>query len=58
MPLIIVCGRPCVGKTTFCHALADYFRTSLSTTTGKVPAIHIINEESIGTDKSYGYKSM
>ncbi len=27
MPLIIICGLPCVGKTRFANQLAEYFKS-------------------------------
>lgn len=49
MPLVIVCGYPCCGKTRFSTELAAYI-TSKST----VPVI-LINEESESISKKRGY---
>ena len=64
MPLIVVTGRPCVGKTVFSLALAEFLEnaatapaagrpsnTSLTTST----AVVLVNDESAGTRKSTGY---
>lgn len=51
MPLIIVCGNPCTGKTRFCHQLVEYLRDH-----GTVN-VELINEESINVSKKDGYKS-
>lgn len=51
MPLIILTGLPCVGKTTFANELSSYLSTHCSS------KIILINEESLGISKSQGYSS-
>eukprot|EP01031_Cornospumella_fuschlensis_P034083 gene34083-41254_t len=51
MPLIIVTGRPCTGKTTFASRLKDYLLAS-----GKENVI-LVNEESLNLSKSESYQS-
>lgn len=47
--LVVVCGRPCVGKTTTCAALARFLQEN-----GKT--VIIVNEESVGIVHTEGYK--
>eukprot|EP01031_Cornospumella_fuschlensis_P031462 gene31462-38028_t len=51
MPLIIVTGRPCTGKTTFASRLKDYLLAS-----GKENVI-LVNEESLNLSKSESYQT-
>ena len=46
--LVVVCGRPCVGKTTTCAALARFLQEN-----GKT--VIIVNEESVGIVHTDGY---
>ena len=63
MPLIIVAGRPCTGKSTFSHRLADYLRQHFPTvadssdTGSGLASVELINEESLGISKRSGYGS-
>ena len=50
MPLVIVCGYPCSGKTTFARQLADHL---LAHGVGKVK---VVNEESECLGKRAGYQ--
>lgn len=50
MPLVIICGRPCTGKTTFSNKLADEFRARSEDAV-------VVNEESIGCCKLNEYRS-
>lgn len=50
MPLIIVTGRPCTGKTSFSSELALYLHD-------KGCKVEVINEERLNISKSEGYKS-
>lgn len=51
MPLIIVTGRPCTGKTTFASQLRDYLVAS-----GKEHVV-LLNEESLNLNKIESYQS-
>lgn len=54
MPLVVVCGRPATGKTTFATTLADYLVAA------GVPAssVVILNDEALGgRDRRAGYAS-
>ena len=51
MPLVILTGMPCVGKTSFAQDLAAYLSSRVS-----LPVI-IVNEESLGITKSEAYCS-
>jgi broad-specificity NMP kinase len=48
--LVVVCGRPCVGKTSVAFALAAFLEAQ-----GKT--VIVINEESLGIKHADGYKS-
>lgn len=50
MPLIVVTGRPCTGKTTFATEMALYL-------SNKGCKVEVINEERLNISKSEGYKS-
>lgn len=50
MPLIIVSGFPCSGKTTYCKQLELYLISQ------GIKKIKIINEESENINKQIGYK--
>ena len=52
MPLIIICGNPCTGKTTFSKQLKDYLHSKVS-----AQNIIVINEESLNINKLHGYAS-
>lgn len=49
MPLVVICGIPCSGKTRHAQLLEKHFLES-----GK--KVHLINEESLHIAKSDGYK--
>jgi protein KTI12 len=49
MPLIIVSGFPCCGKTTFCFQLEAYLKEQ------GIAKIVVINEETENIDKRLGY---
>ena len=51
MPLIILTGKPCVGKSLFAEELSTYLSTKVS------HPIVIINEESLGISKVSAYSS-
>jgi protein KTI12 len=69
MPLIIVVGRPCTGKTTFSQRLAEYLRRHLPAAAAadgvrgvaasqvQEPTVELINEESLNINKRAGYSS-
>ena len=55
MPLVVVSGRPCTGKTAFSAALVDYLRRR-----GKgdaVSPVALVNDESLTVSKATGYAS-
>jgi protein KTI12 len=49
MPLVVVCGNPCTGKTTFSLKLEAYLKKQ------GVTNIEIINDESLGLEKNSSY---
>jgi adenylylsulfate kinase-like enzyme len=49
MPLVVICGIPCSGKTHHAQLLEKHFVES-----GK--KVHLINEESLHITKADGYK--
>ncbi|XP_076842157.1 protein KTI12 homolog [Brachyhypopomus gauderio] len=49
MPLIVLCGYPCSGKSRRAHELKDFF------TKNKERKVHIIGDEVMGTDKNTVY---
>jgi protein KTI12 len=49
MPLVIICGPPCTGKTTRAHKLYDYLKNELK------KQVHLVNEESLQITKNEGY---
>ena len=51
MPLVVVCGRPCAGKSLFAAALARHLEAAGSPA-GRVV---LINDESLGVDKATAY---
>ena len=51
MPLILLCGNPCTGKTTFAKRLVEYLQEKGLTN------VELINEESTNIDKKEGYKT-
>jgi protein KTI12 len=51
MPLIIVAGRPCVGKSRFSEQLRDFLQTQSSW-----PVV-LVNEESLRLSKKDGYSN-
>lgn len=52
MPLVVLSGRPCTGKTSFATQLATFLRTVAP----KDAAVAILNDESLGISKRDGYK--
>ena len=50
MPLIIISGYPCCGKTSYCKRLEAYLKSC------GVAKVIIINEESENINKRLGYK--
>ena len=50
MPLIVVCGKPCVGKTQFSNKLYSYLQS-------KSCKVYLINEESEKISKLKGYEN-
>lgn len=62
MPLIIITGHPCSGKTTFSTRLSDYFQQQflieeVDNNNKKSKKVIIINEESECIKKREGYKN-
>ena len=53
MPLIIISGKPCTGKTTFATLLVEYLKSRSNNQVN----IELINEESLKINKLDGYKS-
>jgi protein KTI12 len=51
MPLILIAGNPCTGKTTFANKLVDYLKSR------GVSNIELINEEHLKITKQSGYKT-
>ena len=51
MPLVVVAGRPCTGKTSFSQALLSYLLVRGIPTDSLV----LVNDECLGTNKSTGY---
>ena len=51
MPLVMVCGYPCSGKTSFAHELRDYLLSE-----GGVKSVEVVNEESEKQSRGEGYK--
>lgn len=49
MPLIVMCGYPCSGKTRRAHELREYF------TQNTERQVHIVGDEVQGIDKSSVY---
>jgi protein KTI12 len=52
MPLIVLCGRPCTGKTTRAKEIKDYIEKEV-----KDMEVIIINEESLGLERGQCYSS-
>jgi protein KTI12 len=50
MPLIIVAGRPCTGKTYFANELMKFLQN-------KGSKVELFNEETLNISKNEGYKS-
>jgi tRNA uridine 5-carbamoylmethylation protein Kti12 len=50
MPLIIICGNPSVGKTTYAKQISEYFTNSKH-------KVVLLNEEALGISKAL-YKGM
>lgn len=49
-PIVVVCGRPCVGKTAFANAFVAYCL-------GRGVAAKLVNEETLGIRHADGYGS-
>ena len=49
MPLLVICGQPCSGKSTVAEKLADRLRHAGI-------EVQIKNESSVGTDRNMAYK--
>lgn len=52
MPLVIVTGRPCTGKSTVAAALAERLRKA-----DPSKAVVVLNDESLGIAKAAAYAS-
>jgi len=52
MPLIVVCGRPCTGKTRFALQLRERILAQ-----DGARAVLLVNDEALGVDKGAGYAS-
>jgi len=52
MPLVVISGRPAVGKTVFATALAGYLARAFPDR----PVV-LLNDEVLGINKSSGYQS-
>lgn len=50
MPLILLCGNPCTGKTSFARRLVEYLKEK------GITNVELVNEESVNIDKKEGYK--
>lgn len=50
MPLIVLCGNPCCGKTTIANKLKEYFEKQ------KNMVVNLINEETLKVNKNECYK--
>lgn len=51
MPLIIVTGKPCTGKTTFARKLVEHLKSTTNA------SVELVNEESLNISKKDGYKT-
>lgn len=51
MPLVIISGLPCSGKTTRAHELAQYLRTNLP----EGRPVEVVSAENFGTSRSADY---
>ena len=54
MPLVIITGYPCCGKTSFAIELVSYIKEK----GGDDITCILVNEESIGINKIDGYKGI
>jgi tRNA uridine 5-carbamoylmethylation protein Kti12 len=67
MPLVIISGQPCSGKTTFAAGLARYLEAlpagsgtgsgATSGSAGGVARVVVVNDEALGVKKREGYSS-
>jgi hypothetical protein len=67
MPLVIISGQPCSGKTTFATGLARYLEAlpaasgtaggAASGSAGEVGRVVVVNDEALGVKKGEGYSS-
>ena len=51
MPLIVIVGLPCSGKTAVSEVLCSFLRS-------KGKEVELVNEESVGISKQDGYASL
>lgn len=49
MPLVVICGRPCTGKTTLAQQLAEFIRA-------KGNEVELVNAESLLFDRDSGFR--
>ncbi|KAF2462257.1 chromatin associated protein KTI12, partial [Lineolata rhizophorae] len=59
MPLLILTGYPCAGKTTRAHQIATYLGERIASTSAKAALrtarVHLINDEALGVSReAYG----
>eukprot|EP01105_Mastigella_eilhardi_P005695 TRINITY_DN17347_c0_g1_i1.p1 TRINITY_DN17347_c0_g1~~TRINITY_DN17347_c0_g1_i1.p1 ORF type:complete len:289 (-),score=106.13 TRINITY_DN17347_c0_g1_i1:62-928(-) len=52
MPLLVVCGLPCSGRTTLARAVRDHL-----TAKQQQVVVHVVNEETLHIDMATGYAS-
>lgn len=50
MPLVVITGRPCTGKTTVAKKLKAYLEAQGCT-------VNVVNEEALGVPHRTGYRS-
>lgn len=51
MPLIVIAGNPCTGKTTFANILVNHLKTK------GIVHVDLVNEESLNITKQVGYQN-
>jgi protein KTI12 len=49
MPLVLLCGPPCSGKTTLAQKLSEHLKTAFK------KDVHLINEEFLQLTKNAAY---
>lgn len=52
MPLVVISGRPCTGKTTFTSALVSHLLSSGCVTSSN---LHVFSDEQLNISKQKGY---